>query len=302
MNKESIEALMSLSDIKGLGNKRIIQLLEKFPSVKSIFEADRQRFSDVGFVDNKTYEQIQEASRGSERYQEILKECRQSGIQVISYLDRRYPRQLKQEKVVPLLFAKGDVELVSKPCISIVGSRESSVESQEWAYKIARTLSNKGYVIVSGGALGIDSAAHKGALAGSGKTISVLGSGIEEVYPPENEEMIEEIAKTGLVISARYPKQGVNRYSLLDRNMITSGLSNSLLIVTSTGEGGTSSQYQDAKSQGKKILCPHPALGLEPTKGIQEMLDDEKVDHVESVDEILPKIDSEERQVSFDEL
>lgn len=302
MNEDDLAALMALSEVKGLGNKRIIKLLERFQSVESIFEADRHRFSDIGFVNDDVYGRIQDASPSATKYFDIIEECEQNEIEVISYLDSRYPGRLKQEKVAPLLFVKGDIKIASKPCISIVGSRESSAESRDWAYEVARTLSNEGYVIVSGGALGIDSAAHEGALAGSGETISVLGSGIENVYPPENKDMIESISNTGLVVSARYPQQGVNRYSLLDRNKITSGLSDSLLIVTSTGEGGTSSQYQDAKSQGKRLLCPALELGLEPSEGIESMLNEGEVRTVQSIQDIMTILGSEGKQMSFDEL
>jgi len=293
---------MALMDVKGLGNKRIIELLERFPSIESVFDAGYQRFSDIGFVNEDMYSRIQDATNASEAFEDRLRTCEESGIQIISYNDEPFPTSLRKSKATPLLFAKGDTEILDKPSLSIVGSRESNSKSEQWVFNIAKQLSEEGFVIVSGGALGIDTAAHKGALAGSGETICVLGSGINNVYPPENSGLIDKISREGLVVSNRAPKENVNRFSLLDRNEITSGLSSAVLIATSTGEGGTSSQFEDARSQNKTILCPNPALNFKPSEGISQMLEAEETESIQDIDDILDDLNSTPGQKSLEDI
>lgn len=302
MNEQDLKGLLALKDVKGLGSKRTITLLERFSTIGQIFDADYHEFSDIGFVSEDFFERIQQAALRTEEYQDVVAECKDAEIDFISVLDEGFPSQLEEARVSPFLFTKGDTELLKRPCISIVGSRDSTEESINWAYSVAQSLSQKGYVVVSGGARGIDTAAHKGALAGSGETICVLGSGISNVYPEENNNLIEKITQSGLVISHRTPTQNVNRYSLLDRNEITSGLSYSLLIVTSSGQGGTASQYEDAVAQNKQILCPDPSLGLEPAEGVREMLEENHTQIVQNVDDITDALESQPKQMSFDEL
>jgi DNA processing protein len=302
MNEQNLKELLALRNVKGLGGKRTTELLDEFSSISRIFEANYEEFSSLGFVSEGLYKRIQKASHSISEYQDMVTECREYDIDFISALDSDFPNRLKKEKVAALLFTKGDQGLLGKTCISIVGSRESSKESIDWAFNVAKDLSQRGYVIVSGGARGVDTAAHKGALAGSGETICVLGSGISNVYPPENEELVGDIAKTGLVISHRSPSQNVNRYSLLDRNEITSGLSPCLLIASSSGEGGTASQYEDALAQNKQILCPNPSMGLEPNDGIVKMTEEGEANTVYNVEDIVDSFESRHRQATLDEL
>lgn len=302
MDDSTLRNLLALMEVNGLGSKRIIELLERFPDVDSIFKLEYERFSNISFVDNDTYNQIQTVDADEDQYQEIIDRCNESDIKVIAYSDERFPQRLRELKIAPLIYSKGDSELADKDSISIVGSRDSSDQSVDWTFKIAKELSRRGYVIVSGGARGIDTAAHRGALAGSGETICVLGSGLNNVYPPENEELIERISQNGLVISHRPPSKNVNKFSLLDRNKITSGLSSSLLIVTSSGQGGTASQYQDALAQDKDIFCPSPSLGFEPVEGILQIIDEGHAQIVRDISDIVEVADSIDRQSSLNDL
>lgn len=294
--------LMALTDIRGLGSTRVIKLLNRFEHFEDIFNSEYSDFSSLSFVDQETYNEIQNVDEQTAKYKDIISRCNRSNITMISYLDEVYPEQLRELRVAPILYAKGDLSLLNTPSISIVGSRDSEKQSIDWAFETAEQLSELGYTVVSGGAKGIDTAAHEGALAGSGKTICVLGSGLNNVYPQENEELINTISTEGLVLSHRPPEQNVNRISLLDRNKITSGLSPYLLIVTSSGEGGTKSQYEDAISQNKDILCPSPSLDLEPVDGIKKIIDDGHAKTIESVSDIANIVESDNHQMTLSDL
>lgn len=251
--------LLVMRDIKGYGNKRIADLVSSYGSVDKAFDV---LFKKGAIIKTK-----------SEEYKKELEECQKSGIKIITYLDDEYPTNLKLINSPPLLlFAKGNLDLLKMPAVSIVGTRKAFNDALEWAYNNAKELARMGYTIISGGAFGIDIAAHKGALDISLHTICVLGSGINNIYPKENKPIIDEIAKRGLVLSEMSPNQHVNHISLLERNRITSGLGNKVLIVAANSSGGTMSQYKVALNQKKDIYCPHPDLGIEPSGGIKQIL------------------------------
>ncbi len=209
---------------------------------------------------------------------EIIQNCKKEEINVITCFDEVYPNKLRFISNKPvLLFYKGNIDLLSAPSISIVGTRKASEGSLNWTRNISKSLASKGYVIVSGGAKGIDRSAHEGALDANGKTICVIGSGIRDLYPQENVELIKRIMVEGLVISEYNPNTHVNKFGLLERNRITSGLGDKVLIISTEQAGGTISQYKTAKLQKKEIYCPDPTLKLEPISGIIELIKEKGV-------------------------
>lgn len=263
MEKEALAKLMALKGLKGYGNKRVLDIVKSSGNLDSIFDSFMQK-------------SIVKENDLTEQYG-VLTDCKLNKINIVTYFDKSYPANLKLINSPPLiLFTKGNLSLLSKPSISIVGTRQASSNTIEWTYKIAQELANAGYSIISGGALGIDFAAHKGALDSNGDTICVLGCGLNNIYPKDNSYLIEEISNKGLVISEYPPRAHVNRFSLLERNRITSGLGDRLLLVSTKISGGAMSQYKVAVSQKKKIFCPHPDLRLEPVEGIIKVCQENK--------------------------
>ncbi len=233
-----------------------------------------------------------------EHSKKILDFCEKENIRVITYFDSNYPKKLKNLSSPPIvLFMKGNLELINLPSIAMVGSRNSSSQALEWTYDASKKIASCGFVIISGGARGIDSYAHKGALESHGKTICVLGSGFSNIYPNDNKPLIDSIMKQGLVITEYLPEVHVNRFSLLERNKITSGLSDKVLLVAATIKGGAMSQFRVALSQKKHIFCPSVSLKLEPTAGITEILNNYKTVHsINEVEDIFnPKHNSEDQ-------
>lgn len=274
MENEAIK-LLALKNIKGYGNKRILDLISSYGSLDKI----HPNFPLSDLINNQILE----------KYEKKLQDWKKNGIKILTYFDKLYPSNLKKISSPPLvLFGKGNLELLKMPSISIVGTRIASEKSLKWTYETSKELANLGYMIISGGALGVDASAHKGALDSTGNTICVLGSGLKNVYPKENLSLIEEIFKKGLVISEYLPDNHVNRISLLERNRITSGLGDKLLVVSTKLKGGAMSQYKVALSQKKDIFCPDPDLKLEPTEGIRYIIESNKnVKVINTVQEML---------------
>jgi len=230
-----------------------------------------------------------------EKYYSILYDrCVKDGIGIISYIDREYPSKLKDIKYPPLiLFYKGNINLLERPLIAIVGSREASVETLEWTMKISLELATRGYVIVSGGAKGIDHSAHSSALKyGINKTICVLGCGLNKIYPKENINLIENIKQKGLVITEHHPDENVFQSNLAYRNRITSGISDGVLIVASKEKGGSKVQADYAISQNKVVICPNPEIGLKPQNGIVQLLNRKEAYLINNVEDILDRLNN----------
>ena len=179
---------------------------------------------------------------------------------IIEFNSENYPIFLKNIDNPPQkLYAEGNLELLNSKAISIIGSRACSVSGIKSAKQFAKDLASNGITIVSGMALGIDTAAHTGCLEVGGNTIAVLGSGLNRIFPKENIKLYHEIIENnGLVISEYPPETPKESKHFLERNRIVSGLSIGVLVIEAAYRSGTSVTASLAKKQGKEIFCiPH---------------------------------------------
>lgn len=273
MAQETITKLIILKEIVGYTNRKIVQLASTIKNLDKLYLKLKEENLIIKKDENFA--------------NKIIEECNVSEILIVSYFDEIYPNKLKQISTKPvLLFCKGDIELLNKPSVSIVGTRKASENALNWTYNASKELASKGYVIVSGGAKGIDRSAHEGALEANGDTICVIGGGFKNLYPKENIDLIEIIMKNGLIISEHPPNKFINRFSLLERNRITSGLSDKVFIISTESSGGTMSQYKIAKSQKKEVFCPSPDLKLEPLSGILDLIQENKIKVISNVNDL----------------
>ena len=177
------------------------------------------------------------------------------GISVLTREDAAYPARMRDIPDAPeLLYLRG--RLPQGPGLAVVGSRRDTRYGRESAFRLSRETAEKGVVIVSGLARGIDTAAHKGALAADGKTVAVLGCGLDSVYPPENKELAETILARGGALVGEYPPgQAPLPYHFPRRNRIISGLADGLLLIEATLKSGTQSTVNHALEQGRVIFA-----------------------------------------------
>ena len=178
-------------------------------------------------------------------------------IKIIKKEDELYPKNLLEIKNPPeQLYVLGDVSLLNKKSLAIIGSRNCTEYGYNQAMRFATEIANKDICIVSGMAVGIDSAAHVGAKMEKGKTIAVLGGGFNNIFPKENEELFYKILECGGCIISEYaPDVKADNKNFPSRNRIVSGLSEGLLVVEARYRSGTSITAKFAKEQGKKIFC-----------------------------------------------
>jgi DNA processing protein len=180
----------------------------------------------------------------------------QKNNSVITLYDSNYPPQLKEiPDPAPLLFVRGNPELLSYPQIAIVGSRNPSTLGMETAAAFAKTLSLHGFVITSGLALGIDAASHQGALSAKGYTIAVAGTGLDRVYPARHIDLATEIVNTGAMVSEFPPGTLAKANHFPRRNRIISGLCQGLLVVEAAKQSGSLITARMALEQNREVFA-----------------------------------------------
>lgn len=174
----------------------------------------------------------------------------------------------------PLLWTRGDRTLFDGPCVAIVGARAATRDGLETAYQLAADLARAGIVVVSGLARGIDSAAHTGALDAKGKTIAVLGTGIDRIYPPENKALHERIAAQGLVVTEFPPGAHAELFHFPQRNRIISGLSKAVVVVEAREKSGSLITARLAGDQGRDVMVVPGPIRTGQNRGGHALLRD----------------------------
>lgn len=210
----------------------------------------------------KIYKDLEDKKRdfADEDVQKVLRSIKSK---VVTTVDDDYPKILKELNMPPfVIYYYGDISLLDNyyKNISVVGSRKSSKYGEDTTYEIVKGLAQRGYTIVSGLAKGIDSIAHKAAIAGGGKTIAVLGSGIDYCYPIENLELYKEIKNNHLVISEYPGFDAPSPEQFPERNRLVAGLSSTILVGEAGVHSGTFITVADGLVHGRNICCiPYPA-------------------------------------------
>jgi DNA processing protein len=237
-----------------IGGKTMTRLLSHFGSLEAAIEATPEELKRVPYVGEATARAI--SLIDLPRVKALCAELTRQGIEAITVEDMRYPANLlKCEGAPPVLFVRGSFDQRDSLAVAIVGTREPQPESAELAYALGCELAARGWAVISGLALGIDAAAHRGALTSGGRTIAVLGSGLRRVYPPVHEELAIQIAAHGAVISELPPDEQVSAQTLIARNRITSGLSRAVIVVQSGEDSGSMSTARKARIQNRGVFA-----------------------------------------------
>ena len=251
---ESITFWMALTRIEGLGIRGCHKLIEHFGSPQAAYMASLTELESCG-VPARVAQAIfaQEALKEAERE---VEEASKAGCQLIVFDSEAYPPLLKQIPDAPLLlYMRGDAKVLSQYAVAVVGSRRPSAYGSSVAHRLAHDLARRQLVVVSGLARGVDSAAHHGALEAQGKTVAVLGSGIDVIYPRENKRLADEIAKSGAVISEFPLGTGPTPQNFPIRNRIISGLSLGVVVVEASEYSGSLITARLALEQNREVYA-----------------------------------------------
>lgn len=262
-----------ITRIEGLGCIKIQKLLERFKLPKNIWMAKKEELIEVDGIGDEIADKILDKKYrlNLDAYENYMKK---NEIQIITLYDECYPKKLKEIYDKPIvLYAKGNKEILNEFSLAIIGCREYSkygeIVSKDIAYKIAKS----GIVTVSGLARGIDSFAHEATLKAGGRTIAVIGSGLDNIYPRENIELADEIVRSGGVIISEYiVGTKPARMNFPARNRIISGLSNGVVVIEAKKKSGTMITVDFALEQGKDVFAVPGSVFSRNSEGTNELI------------------------------
>jgi DNA processing protein len=228
------------------------RLLQHFGTPESVFEASLEELRQVPGLSTQTAQAITAASIDSAYA--ILSACKAHDITVTTWADADYPSLLlRTGDAPPVLFQRGDLHAPDTRAVAIVGTRSPTPDGSELAHRCAFELARREWAIISGLALGIDTAAHEAALRAGGRTVAVLGCGLGKVYPPQNIDLARRIILNGALLSEQLPQAPVSAQSLVARNRITSGLSRAVIVIQSHADSGSRATARRALAQGRAV-------------------------------------------------
>lgn len=244
-----------LTLVMGADNKKTDLLLTQFSNAKDVYDLSEKELKFTEVLSQQDIELILK-NRDLTDAKNVIDECKKLGIKIIaSYMDE-YPKRLENMYSPPhILYVGGDLKDIDKElCISIVGTRNCSEYGKKIAYNLGYNLAKSGCIVISGIARGIDTAAISGAVKAGGKTIAVLGNGVNIAYPPENAALMRQISKNGAVVSEYPPSTPSNRSHFPKRNRIISGLSLGVVIVEAPQKSGALITASYALEQGRDVF------------------------------------------------
>jgi DNA processing protein len=246
--------LFALHEMAEIGWKTIFKLLQFFDDLSELTEASPEDFQKLNITASKA-QTIRKHLNEAFINQKMLPYA-EHGIEILTIYDEAYPSLLKQTSQPPwVLYCKGDLQLLQRPAIAIVGTRVPTVYGKNTAELFARTLARAGFCIVSGMARGIDSMAHQGALNEKGGTIAVLGCGVDMIYPRENNILYYDIARKGLLLS-EFPFGTEAQPGLFPlRNRIIAGLSVGTLVVEAAFKSGSLITADQALDESRDVFA-----------------------------------------------
>jgi DNA processing protein len=246
-------------------------------------EVAQRLFQDPADLERQTARAFEAADRA-------LGLSRKAVYRVLTFAAADYPPQLKEiADPPPVLWVHGDVGCLAAPAIAVVGSRDALPSSLAVARRLGSELAEAGLVVVSGLARGVDGAAHAGALAGNGRTVAVLGSGLDVVYPSRHRSLAEQVSQSGAVVSELPPWSGPAKVHFPLRNRIISGLSRAVLIVEASEKSGSLITARLASDQGRDVLAVPGSVLSGRHRGSNALIKD-GARLVETVDDVLAEI------------
>jgi DNA processing protein len=269
---DSREALVALNMVEGIGPIRVRSLLDHFGDAPAILRASRAQLLQVQNIGADTAEAIATWEKKVDLSGE-LQRIKDYGCQILTQTDETYPELLRQIYDPPVvLYMKGALATKDKNAVAMVGSRQTTHYGLEVARKLGYQLAYVGVTVVSGGARGIDTAAHQGALSAKGRTVAVLGTGINIIFPPENVELYERIAANGAVITQFPFNRPADKQSFPIRNRIVAGMTLGTVVVEANLTSGALITSNFATEYGRQVFAVPGRIDSPRSKGCHELI------------------------------
>lgn len=278
---------LHLTHTPGLGTAAIRLLLGQFGMPDSILSASRAQLEQFVGSSASALLRIEATAPAVER---ALRWVEQPGHAIVTLADAEYPKLLLEIPDPPvLLYADGRLELLGRPSLAVVGSRNATAQGMRNAEQFAHAFSSAGLTIVSGLALGVDAAAHRGALRAQGSTVAVLGTGADVVYPRQNAELAARIAQDGLLLSEFGLGTPAAAHHFPRRNRLISGLAQGCLVVEAAMASGSLITARAAAEQGREVFAIPGSIHSPLSKGCHALIK-QGAKLVESAEDVLGEL------------
>lgn len=284
-----LEELVQINLTRGIGSVTYKRLIDMFGSNRAILNAGRQELERVPGVGPKLSQNIVDASRGDGVKKELEWAAKEK-IEIIPHYSDDYPANLKSIYDPPLvLYVKGKIVDADIMALAVVGSRSCTYYGKVQAGKVSGSLARMGFTIISGMARGIDAAAHNRALKSGGRTIAVLGSGLCNVYPKDNQRLADKIVENGAVVSELPLSAPPDNRNFPSRNRIISGLSLGVVVVEAALRSGSLITAQWALEHGKEVFAVPGPVDSPQSRGVHRLIKD-GAKLVEGVNDIVEEL------------
>jgi DNA processing protein len=288
MNQDKLKYWIALKSIDGIGNVNFGALVDRFGSLPAVFAASTHDLKETKGISGP----LAAAIAGFKDWDKVNRELDlldKQKISIITYQDELYPPKLLNiYDRPPFIYVLGSLNK-DDINIAIVGSRMASTYGKYTTEKISRELALKGITVVSGMARGIDSAAHRGAITAHGRTVAILGSGLDVIYPPENERLFADIIQNGAVISEFSLGTPPRSSNFPARNRIISGMSYGVVIVEAGEKSGSLITARLALEQGREVFAVPGSIDSTGSRGTNRLIK-QGAKLIENTDDILEEI------------
>ena len=302
------EVLIWLNNLN-ISNKNINLIMEQIPDLNQLLSLKEKDIYNLKGIKNDVLEKI--IKNRNKTYIEVLfREIEENNIDVITILDKDYPEGLQYIYNRPeVIYKKGNILERDKMAIAIVGSRKSTQYGQWATEKFVEELVNMDITIVSGLALGIDSVAHKAALEAGGRTIGILGNGLDTVYPKRNKDLYEEIPRNGAILTEYPLGTPPLAYNFPQRNRIISGLSLGVIVMEAKEKSGSLITAYHGLEQGKEVFALPGNINSIFSRGTNKLIKDgaklimDVEDIIEEIYELQQKaIEKKKEEIDYSDL
>lgn len=300
MDEAALTSWLTLQAIDGVGDRTLLKLIHSFGSPEAVVGATMDDLINAG-CSAELAESVRRGPESTVRRQidRQMKIVERLKIQTVTVFDRSYPARLKAiSDPPPLLYVSGTLLSKDDVAVAIVGGRRATPSGKLITEEIANDLAGCGVTIVSGLARGIDAAAHRGALAGKGRTIAVLGCGIDRTYPSEHHMLRRNIESNGAVISELPIGAAPQSHHFPRRNRIISGLSLGVLVGEAATDSGSLITAKLALEQGREVFAVPGSVKEEACRGSNRLIKEgaKLIEGAQDIlDEILPQVDARQR-------
>lgn len=247
-------------------------LLEEFGSIEAIYDCEDNDVKNLPWLYDNQKKKI--LDKNLDRAKEVIRWCERAGVNILTLDDEDYPVTLRDLDDRPgVLYYIGKLPDFEKElCISVIGTRDMTVYGEQSAFEIGYGLTKGGAVVISGGALGIDCTAQKGALVAGGTTVAILGSGIDVLYPPQNKDLFVRIMDQGAILTEYPPHTPPNRYNFPVRNRLISGISRGVVVVEGDRNSGSMITAEKTRLQKRLLFSVPGRINCFQSTGTNELI------------------------------